>query len=122
MSLHSLMHLRNVILPHSIFVFFVLFQADQNVVIAGTTMSQPCTPLFTENDSSWNGKFTKDAFHRHVVNGDKSATNPENCGTKAGLWCVACVILFHPYLSFSDSYLRQGLLHSDDIVHVSLVY
>ena len=35
----------------------------------------------SENDSPW----VKDAFHRHIVDGDTNATNPELTGTKAGV-------------------------------------
>jgi len=46
----------------------------------------PCTPLFTENESAWENGFSKDAFHRRVVNKEVDATNADNEGTKAGLW------------------------------------
>ena len=47
--------------------------------------------IFTENESNlqrlWGvpnpQPFVKDAFHRHVINGDTSATNPDRTGTKA---------------------------------------
>jgi hypothetical protein len=47
--------------------------------------------LFTENDSNterlwgWRGAepYTKDAFHRYIVNGVKDAVNPDETGTKA---------------------------------------
>ena len=50
--------------------------------------------LFTENDSNtkalWNWEsaqaYTKDAFHRRVVNGREDAVNPELRGTKACAW------------------------------------
>ena len=35
----------------------------------------------SENKSPW----VKDAFHRYIVNGETSAINPDNTGTKAGL-------------------------------------
>jgi hypothetical protein len=51
--------------------------------------------LFTDNETNVvrlygsgadNGRtYVKDAFHRHVVDGDTSATNPAQHGTKAGL-------------------------------------
>jgi hypothetical protein len=51
--------------------------------------------LFTDNESNverlygttpQNGRrFYKDAFHRHIVNGDVGATNPDQEGTKAGI-------------------------------------
>jgi hypothetical protein len=47
--------------------------------------------LFTENESNterlwgWRGaeRYTKDAFHRYLVNGEKDAVNPDETGTKA---------------------------------------
>ena len=52
--------------------------------------------LFTDNETnaqrvfgSWAGSqspFTKDAFHRHIVNGERDATNPAQTGTKACGW------------------------------------
>jgi len=50
--------------------------------------------LFTENETDtralWNwgdpGAFVKDAFHRYVIHGDKSAVNPAETGTKACAW------------------------------------
>jgi hypothetical protein len=52
--------------------------------------------LFTENetnaervfDSPSASPYTKDAFHRRVVNGEASATNPAREGTKAAAWYV----------------------------------
>src|SRR6266852_6202622 len=52
--------------------------------------------LFTDNETNaprvfgpWNtskSAFTKDAFHRHIVNGERDAVNPEKFGTKACAW------------------------------------
>jgi hypothetical protein len=47
--------------------------------------------LFTENESNterlwgWRGAepYTKDAFHRYIVNGERDAVNPDETGTKA---------------------------------------
>jgi hypothetical protein len=52
--------------------------------------------LFTDNvtnsDRLWGypsaSKFTKDAFHRRVVNGDRGAVNPASTGTKCAAWHV----------------------------------
>ncbi len=54
------------------------------------------TPLFTNNETNvdavgnaglpgidLNAEFTKDAFHRHVIDGETAAVNPEQVGTKA---------------------------------------
>jgi hypothetical protein len=49
------------------------------------------TLLFTENETNTaalygtppSSPYTKDAFHRYVVNGEQSAVNPEHTGTKA---------------------------------------
>ena len=55
---------------------------------------QPAQPLFTDNDTNsrllWgdaNGpNYTKDAFHRLVVNGENNATNPTEAGSKFAAW------------------------------------
>jgi len=53
--------------------------------------------LFTENESNterlwgWRGaeQFTKDAFHRYLINGENDAVNPDETGTKAcGLYRI----------------------------------
>ena len=51
--------------------------------------------IFTENESnnellfdrSSNSPYTKDAFHRYVINGEHGAINPEREGTKVGMLC-----------------------------------
>jgi hypothetical protein len=51
-------------------------------------------PLYTENDSNmqrlWGQPnatpYVKDAFHRHVVNGESGAVNPAKAGTKFAAW------------------------------------
>ena len=53
-------------------------------------------PLFTENETNsqrlWGSPnaspYVKDAFHRHVVLGERGAVNPANSGTKAALHYV----------------------------------
>ncbi|HEY3253965.1 MAG TPA: glucosidase, partial [Polyangiaceae bacterium] len=50
--------------------------------------------LFTENETNAErlfgvasaSKYTKDAFHRRIVNGELEATNPERKGTKVAAW------------------------------------
>lgn len=49
--------------------------------------------LFTENETNFErvfgiggGRFSKDAFHRHVVNGEYGAVNHTHRGTKAAAW------------------------------------
>ncbi len=50
-------------------------------------------PLFTENESNFErlwgapnpSPYVKDAFHRHVIQGEGGAVNPANLGTKAAL-------------------------------------
>jgi hypothetical protein len=59
------------------------------------------TPLFTNNETNgpavWGAgapslsPYTKDAFHRHVVNSEAAAVNPERFGTKAGIHYRAVV-------------------------------
>lgn len=50
--------------------------------------------LFTENDTNYqllyDGKneqpYVKDAFHRHIVDGEEDAINPAQTGTKSAAW------------------------------------
>jgi hypothetical protein len=50
----------------------------------------PSQLLFTENDTNFNRvwgtdnttPYVKDAFHRHIINGEKGAVNPDQHGTK----------------------------------------
>ena len=50
--------------------------------------------LFTDNDTNLQGlygvknksQYVKDAFHRHIVNGQKGVVNPEKRGTKSAAW------------------------------------
>ena len=50
--------------------------------------------IFTENDTNYqllyggtnSTPYVKDAFHRHIVNGDKNAVNPNGRGTKLAAW------------------------------------
>lgn len=55
--------------------------------------------LFTENETNFDllfgvpsaSPYVKDAFHRHVVNGDKEAVNPDQTGTKAAAHFILTV-------------------------------
>jgi hypothetical protein len=59
------------------------------------------TPLFTNNETNgpavWGtgagsaSPYTKDAFHRHIVNGEPDAVNPAGVGTKAAIHYRAMV-------------------------------
>jgi hypothetical protein len=50
--------------------------------------------LFTDNDTNLNGlygvdnkvEYTKDAFHRYIIEGEKGAVNPARTGTKSAAW------------------------------------
>lgn len=50
--------------------------------------------IFTENDTNFeklykeknDQPYVKDAFHRYIVNGEKSAVNPQKKGTKSAAW------------------------------------
>jgi len=63
-----------------------------NVALAYESAASP-EVLFTENLTNNErvfgcasaGPYTKDAFHRHVVEGEQGATNPEKRGTKAAI-------------------------------------
>ena len=60
--------------------------------------SNGCSPtiLFTENETNTNRlynadnytPYTKDAFHRYVINGDKNAISPKERGTKIAAYYV----------------------------------
>ena len=71
--------------------------------------------LFTENESNsqhlWGypptQPYTKDAFHRYLIDGDKNAVNPDETGTKA---CG----LYHIDLAPSGSQILNFRLHSGD--------
>ncbi len=85
-----------------------LFADDSNAApLAGLLHPTFCGPrtlelppgaelLFTDNETNGprvygpnatsRSAFVKDAFHRRIVNGDKSAVNPANTGTKACAW------------------------------------
>ena len=55
---------------------------------------QPALPLYTENETNceklWKlpnaSPYTKDAFHRYVVDGEQDAVNPARAGTKFAAW------------------------------------
>lgn len=64
----------------------MVLQADQRLASGERC---PGVPLFTENED--NGKFLKEAFHRRIIEGDGDATNPDNVGTKAGVWYTTTV-------------------------------
>src|SRR5260370_18121538 len=60
--------------------------------------------LYTENESNnerlWNSPntqpYTKDAFHRYLIEGEKQAVNPNETGTKA---CVLYRLQLEPVAS-----------------------
>ena len=93
--------------------------------------------LFTENESNaerlWGQPnrtpYVKDAFHRHVIHGEKGAVNPERTGTKAAALYVLEVpaggVQFvqlrlaqgaagHKFGADSEEALRQRLLDADE--------
>ncbi len=55
---------------------------------------QQMEPLFTENDSNLqkfygqasHEPYVKDAFHRHIIQGEPGAVNPQHQGSKFGAW------------------------------------
>ena len=68
--------------------------------------------LFSENETNFQhlygspnaSPFTKDAFHRRVIHGDRSAVNPDHEGTKAA-------VVFHRTMAPGESYeIRLRLL------------
>lgn len=63
----------------------------ESIFIAESSDGQPCRWLFTENESNMvalggdtnESPYTKDAFHRHLIQREKDALNPKPEGTKA---------------------------------------
>jgi hypothetical protein len=87
------------------------------------------TPLFTDNESNAGrlfgpradsrSRFTKDAFHRRIVDGERGAINPEQRGTKAGLHYMLHVPAGESSvlrLRLSDRQLASPLSDADEIV------
>ncbi|PSR90513.1 Six-hairpin glycosidase-like protein [Coniella lustricola] len=88
--------------------------------------------LFTENDTNfevlYDGEnpqpYVKDAFHRHIVNGEKDAVNPAQTGTKCAAWFAfnedggvppgECAVVRFRFSRRSDSYLDEE--EFDDII------
>eukprot|EP00727_Mastigamoeba_balamuthi_P011931 m51a1_g7360 putative glycoside family 63 (839) ;mRNA; r:39133-42325 len=84
-------------------------EGEDHVVASHSTLGQfhlrvtqqPAAPtlLFTENSSNYRelfgaenrAEFTKDAFHKRVVHGDKAAVVPVPAGTKAAAWYALSV-------------------------------
>ena len=70
--------------------------ADTRLGVRTLDFSQDVELLFTDNETNMprvygsgavsRSPFTKDAFHRHLINGDTTATNPAHRGTKACGW------------------------------------
>jgi hypothetical protein len=74
---------------------------DRGVTVTHATLGRfvlsandaPAELLFTDNDTNMerlygspnHSPYVKDAFHRFIVNGEKSAVNPKRVGTKAAL-------------------------------------
>ncbi len=73
---------------HSLGSRYVLFSPSPGVGTSGDDVEPEL--LFTENDTNYEllykGKneqpYVKDAFHRHIVDGEKAAINPAQKGTK----------------------------------------
>jgi hypothetical protein len=66
---------------------------DYQFLVEADGVGESLEWLFTENESNfrslWGGEnaspWVKDAFHRYVIGGEKSAVNPDAMGTKAGV-------------------------------------
>ena len=70
------------------------YQAFSNVFSNAITSGAPAEPMFTDNetncvrvfgDAKNSSPYVKDAFHDYLVNGDKSAVNPAQVGTKSAI-------------------------------------
>ncbi|KAK7077155.1 hypothetical protein SK128_016826 [Halocaridina rubra] len=79
--------------------------------------SDPAQVLFTENETNSLRLFgvenytpyVKDAFHRFLINGEKSAVSPSNRGTKA---CAHCEVTVAPHCS---KIIRTRLWQNDSL-------
>ncbi|KAI0013280.1 Six-hairpin glycosidase [Xylariaceae sp. FL0662B] len=71
---------------------YVLLSPSPGVGISGEDVEPEL--IFTENDTNYDllyGQqnkvpYVKDAFHRHIVDGEKEAVNPAKTGTKCAAW------------------------------------
>ncbi|KAF2446805.1 hypothetical protein P171DRAFT_429754 [Karstenula rhodostoma CBS 690.94] len=88
--------------------------------------------LFTENDTNykalWGGEnktpYVKDGIHRHIVDDEKDAVNPENFGTKTAAWYAfdegdgvapgECAVVRFRFSQRYDGYIDEELF--DDIM------
>lgn len=88
--------------------------------------------LFTENDSNFDalgwGKneqpYVKDGFHRHIVDQEKGAINPQQVGTKAAAWYAfnedegvlpgECAVVRFRFSQRYDGFVDEELI--DDII------
>lgn len=77
---------------HSLGERFVTFAPSPGVGFSGEDVLPKL--LFTENDTNSEvlygqenkQPYVKDAFHRHIVDGEKDAINPADTGTKCAAW------------------------------------
>jgi hypothetical protein len=71
---------------------YVLLSPSPGVGVSGEDVQPEL--LFTDNDTNQEllygqenkTPYVKDAFHRHIVNGEKGAVNPAKTGTKCAAW------------------------------------
>lgn len=77
---------------HSLGDRYMLFSPSPGIGPSGEDVDPEM--IFTENDTNfkelYKGKnptpYVKDAFHRHIVDGEKGAVNPAQTGTKSAAW------------------------------------
>ncbi|KFY15193.1 hypothetical protein V491_05743 [Pseudogymnoascus sp. VKM F-3775] len=88
--------------------------------------------IFTENDTNLKHlydvenpqPYVKDAFHRYIVDGDKTAINPKETGTKAAAWFAfdegdgvppgECAVVRFRFSKKNNAYLDEEVF--DDII------
>ncbi|KAH0365420.1 Six-hairpin glycosidase, partial [Aureobasidium melanogenum] len=111
------------------------FQCSPSPNVGGRTEDIHPEFLFTDNDTNFKAiwgedqknktEFTKDAFHRHIVNKEKGAVNPAKSGTKSAAWYAfdqgegvppgeCAVVRFRISKKLAEGYIDEELF--DDVM------
>ncbi|THY75725.1 family 63 glycoside hydrolase [Aureobasidium pullulans] len=111
------------------------FQCSPSPNVGGLTEDIHPEFLFTDNDTNFKAiwgkdqknktEYTKDAFHRHIVNKEKDAVNPAKSGTKSAAWYAfdqgegvppgeCAVVRFRISKKMAEGYIDEELF--DDIM------
>lgn len=109
------------------------FQCSPSPNYGGRTEDIHPNFLFTDNDTNFKSlwgtenktDYVKDAFHRHIVNDEKKAVNPDKVGTKSAAWYAfnqgdgvppgeCAVVRFRISKKQNEGYLDEELF--DDVI------